>query len=197
MPERFDPRIVAYFGDAILRAGFLPIPHLLLRHYAAIGLADHEFIFILLVISSAWDLRDPPKTRKDYARRMDVHPRSIQRYAKDIEGKGLIVIYDQFDERGAQVENGIDLSPLFAKLAQFAPEPAPLGTLRRRERRSKPEEGTGTGGRQICLPRGRGRQFCLPPRDRRIIRAETIRSRAGEINISRRGSTQSHPLIRS
>jgi hypothetical protein len=136
MSGEFDPRITAYFGDAVLRAGFMPTPHLFLRHYAQLGLDSTHAMFLLQVMEIAWDLGDPPKTSQDFARRMGVGKKAIQRYTSHVEALGLINVFSQFDESGAQVENCYDLSPLFAKLAHFAPEPTPSGSLRRQQRRS-------------------------------------------------------------
>lgn len=136
MSGEFDPRITAYFGDAVLRAGFMPTPHLFLRHYAQLGLDSAHAMFLLQVMEIAWDLGDPPRTGNDFARRMGVGKKAIQRYTSHIEELGLINVFSQFDDSGAQVENCYDLSPLFARLAHFAPEPTPGGSLRRQQRRT-------------------------------------------------------------
>lgn len=136
MSGEFDPRITAYFGDAVLRAGFMPTPHLFLRHYAQLGLDSTHAMFLLQIMETAWDFGDPPKTSSDFARRMGVGKKAIQRYTSHVEELGLINVFSQFDDSGAQVENCYDLSPLFAKLAQFAPEPTPGGSLRRQQRRT-------------------------------------------------------------
>lgn len=136
MSGEFDPRITAYFGDAVLRAGFMPTPHLFLRHYTQLGLDSTHAMFLLQVMETVWDLGDPPRTSNDFARRMGVGKKAIQRYTSHVEELGLINVFSQFDDSGAQVENCYDLSPLFAKLAHFAPEPTPGGSLRRQQRRS-------------------------------------------------------------
>jgi hypothetical protein len=55
----YDPRLVAYFGDPVLQSGFLPVPHLLLRHYAELGLTLHQAMFVLHLMSTTWDLGSP------------------------------------------------------------------------------------------------------------------------------------------
>lgn len=131
----YDPRITAYFGDAVLRAGFMPVPHLFMRHYRALGLNAAQAMFVLQVMESAWDLAEAPRTVGDLARRMGVDKRTIRKYSEEVEALGLITLYDQFDTNGAQVENGYDLTLLFQRLAQLAPEAGTGGTLRRRQAR--------------------------------------------------------------
>ncbi len=132
MSGEYDPRITAYFGDAVLRAGFMPIPHLFMRHYRRLGLSSNQAMFLMQVMESAWDLADPPRTVGDLARRMDIDPRTIRKYSEEVARLQLIRLYDQYDTNGAQVENGYDLSPLFQRLALFAPEALPGQATRRR-----------------------------------------------------------------
>ncbi len=132
MSSEFDPRITAYFGDAVLRAGFMAVPHLFMRHYRQLGLSATHAMFLLQIMESTWDLAEAPKTTGDLARRMDVDKRTIRKYTEEVVELGLVVLYDQFDASGAQIENGYDLSPLFDRLARFAPEPTPGGAVRRR-----------------------------------------------------------------
>ncbi len=140
MSPSFDPRITAYFGDAVLRAGFMPLPHLFLRHYRALGISANEAMFLLQVMESTWDLADPPRTVNDLANRMGVDARTIRRYTEAAVAAGLVELYEQFDDTGAQVENGYDLSPLFRRLAEFAPEPPLGGSARRRQLRAFPRQ---------------------------------------------------------
>ncbi len=132
---QFDPRITAYFGDAVLQAGFMPLPHLFLRHYRKLGLSQVQAMFVLQLMEIAWDVGDPPTTVSKLAERMGVGHRTIQVCSREVHDLGLVEIYDQFDASGAQVENGYDLSPLFRRLAALAPAPTPQGELRMRRRR--------------------------------------------------------------
>ncbi|HEY0737292.1 MAG TPA: DnaA N-terminal domain-containing protein [Herpetosiphonaceae bacterium] len=136
MSSAYDPRITAYFGDEVLRAGFMPTPHLFLRHYAQLGLGHGEAMFVLQLMEINWDLAAPPKTVNEIAQRMGVNARTVRRYSEAVADLGLVTLYDQYDDSGAQIENGYDLSPLFARLAAFAPEPPLGGQARRRERRT-------------------------------------------------------------
>ena len=139
MTTQFDPRITAYFGDAILQAGFVPLPHLFLRQYRELGLSHVQAMFILQLMEIAWDLGDPPNTVSKLAARMRVTERSIRLYGEEVRALGLIEIYDQFDEAsGAQVENGYDLAPLFHRLSALVTPQIPAG--QRRVRRARDEK---------------------------------------------------------
>ncbi|HEY0603499.1 MAG TPA: DnaA N-terminal domain-containing protein [Herpetosiphonaceae bacterium] len=93
-------------------------------------------MFVLQLMEINWDLAAPPKTVNEIAQRMGVNARTVRRYSETVADLGLVTLYDQYDDSGAQIENGYDLSPLFARLAAFAPEPPVGGQARRRERRA-------------------------------------------------------------
>ncbi len=74
----YDPRITAYFGDAVLQAGFMPVPNLFMRHYRQLGLSTVQAMFVLQLMEIAWDMGDPPNTVSKLAARMGVGARSIR-----------------------------------------------------------------------------------------------------------------------
>ena len=137
MSGAYDPRLVAYFGDPVLQTGFLPVPHLLLRHYAELGLNSNHMMFLMHLMAGTWDLGSPPLNIGQLARRMGVSRRTAQVISAELHERGLIDIFDQFDEGGAQIENRYDLSGLLQRLAVFAPTPTPSGTQRQRRERAQ------------------------------------------------------------
>ncbi|GAC1543354.1 MAG: hypothetical protein NVS2B7_17060 [Herpetosiphon sp.] len=152
----FDPRITAYFGDAVIQAGFMPLPHLFLRHYRKLGLGQLQAMFLLQLMEIAWDLGDPPNTISKLAVRLGVDRRTVQGCSRDVHDLGLIEIYDQFDASGAQVENGYDLAPLFRRLATLAPALKPTGDQRvRRSRSTSIAQDDVDRGRSVDHPRPR------------------------------------------
>ncbi len=178
----YDERITTYFGNAVLRAGFMPVPHLLMRHYRELGMQTDHAMFLMQLMEITWDLAQPPTTIKKIADRMGVSVRTVQRYSEYLAAQGLLVIYEQF-EHGAQVENSYDLSPLFERLAALAPEPPLSGTPRERRRRgvwTNVSPVTGTAARPAMesvppvrkaapLKQGGGSQDDIPPRDTHVI----------------------------
>jgi hypothetical protein len=139
MNTTFDPRLTAYFGEVTLGAGFLPTPHLFLRHYVDLGLDSVLAMFVLQLMETTWDLGEPPRTSRDFAQRMGVGTKAIQRYTSRIEALGLVNVSAQFDASGAQVENRYDLSPLFTRLAALVAD-RPCYQERRRQSSCAPQQ---------------------------------------------------------
>ena len=127
----FDPRIRAYFGDDMLRAGFVPLPHLFLRHYRKLGLSNLQAMFVLQLIEIVWDLGDAPSSVTRLAERLGVDRRTVQICAKELQALGFVEVFDQWDESGGQVENGYDLSSLFRRIAAVDEQPAARTLVRR------------------------------------------------------------------
>ncbi len=135
---QFNPRLTAYFGDPVLQSGFMPLPNLFLRHYTQLGISNSQAMFLMQIMTSAWDLGSPANTLSQVAARMGITRRGAQIISADLHARGLVAIYDQYDETGRQTENAFDLSPLFARLAAFAPVAAPGGQQRQRRCRPQP-----------------------------------------------------------
>ena len=170
----FDPRLTTYFGDATLQAGFLPLPHLFLRHYADLGLSGQQAMFVMQIMAVSWDLGKPPTTLSDIAARMGIARRTAQGIGAELAAQGLIAIYDQYDESGAQTENAYDLRPLFARLATFAPASTPPGKQRQqRKRMLAPPPG------EDAPPLSGTATATCPPADHRIPPWQTIASPPG------------------
>lgn len=175
MSGAYDPRLVAYFGDPILQPGFLPVPHLLLRHYAELGLNSNQMMFLMHLMAGTWDLGSPPLNIGQLARRMGVSRRTAQVISAELHERGLIDIFNQFDEGGAQIENGYDLSGLLQRLAVFAPTPTPSGTQRQRRARAQgtssvapsvdaaPHPQAAVAGQPHAAPCALPTQFTAPP----------------------------------
>src|SRR3712207_5737514 len=89
-------------------------------------------MFVLQLMETTWDLGEPPRTSRDFAQRMGVGTKAIQRYTSRIEALGLVKVSAQFDASGAQVENRYDLSPLFTRLATLVAD-RPCHQERRRQ----------------------------------------------------------------
>jgi hypothetical protein len=150
---QFDPRLTTYFGDATLQAGFLPLPNLFLRHYAELGLSGQQAMFVVQLMATTWDLGSPPATLSDIAGRMGIARRTAQAISAELHAKGVLEIYDQYDDGGSQIENGYDLGPLFLRLAAFAPAPLPSGTQRQRRARAEaPSEDATTMAAAVVVP---------------------------------------------
>jgi hypothetical protein len=84
-----------------------------------------QALFVLQLMEIVWDLASPPATISRIAGRLGVSTRAVRQASQELQREGLLVIYDQFDDTGAQVENGYDLSELFARLTALAPSAGP------------------------------------------------------------------------
>ena len=107
MSGAYDPRLVAYFGDPVLQTGFLPVPHLLLRHYAELGLNSNHMMFLMHLMAGTWDLGSPPLNIGQLARRMGVSRRTAQVISAELHERGLIDIFDQLTRVARKLRIGM------------------------------------------------------------------------------------------
>ena len=112
--------IRSYFGDRVIRAGFMPVPNLLHRHWRELGLQEEGFVFLLHLLSIIWDTRDPPRTLPAIAQRMGRDVATVRRHSNRLNRLGLIVVRERW-RKGQQISNDYDLTPLWTRLAAFAP----------------------------------------------------------------------------
>ena len=144
----FDPRLTTYFGDATLQAGFMPLPNLFLRHYAELGLSGQQAMFVMQLMATTWDFGSPPATLSDIAGRMGIARRTAQAISAELHAKGVLEIYEQYNDGGSQIENGYDLDRLFQQLAAFASAPQPS----KRQRRMRAEASSKAAAATIVPP---------------------------------------------
>lgn len=114
--------IRAYFGDKVISSGFMAVPHLLRRHYREIGLEEETFVFVLHLLAMIWDTTAPPRSLGDIAMSMGKGLSTVRRYSGVVNQLGLVIIHERF-RNGQQIGNDYDLSPLWERLAGFAPAP--------------------------------------------------------------------------
>lgn len=108
--------IRSYFGDRVLSAGFLAVPHLLRRHYRQIGLEEETFVFVLHLLAMVYDHADRPRSLADIAASMGKGHSTVRRYSSRLNQLGLVIIRERF-RNGMQLGNDYDLTPLWDRLA--------------------------------------------------------------------------------
>ncbi len=113
--------IAVRFGDAILQAGFTSIPNLVLDHYKALGMNDHELVFTIHVWRFWWTERDPYPSLRTVAEKMGVTWRQAHRYAQSLESKQLLRITHRLDDKQGRMTNEYDFSPLIEKVIAMVP----------------------------------------------------------------------------
>lgn len=119
MPDS-PPLLTVRFGDDMLRAGYTSVPNLVLRHYAALGVTNNEMMFTIHVWSFWWSEQKPFPAYKTIGERMGLEWRAIQRYAKSLEGKGLLRITPRVDASGANTSAELDFDPLIRAIREKA-----------------------------------------------------------------------------
>lgn len=107
----------------VMKLGFTPLPSLLLRAQARLGLKPEQLNVLLQIVEHWWEADKVPFPSKDtLARRIGKSPRQVQRYLTQLEDGGFISRIERFNGRKAQVSNGYDLGGLVAKLVAIEPE---------------------------------------------------------------------------
>ena len=114
-----SPHLRSYFGDQVIDQGFVVLPNLLLRNYRQLGISEETLVFTLHLLSIVWNYADPPKNLPDIAERMGKSVSMVRRYSHALHEAGLVVIRPRF-QRGLQIGNDYDLSPLWSRLASLA-----------------------------------------------------------------------------
>jgi DNA-binding transcriptional ArsR family regulator len=112
--------IRSYFGDRVLSAGFMAVPHLLRRHYREIGLEEETFVFVLHLLAMVYDHTDRPRSLNDIAASMGKGYSTVRRYSSTLNQLGLVIIRERF-RKGMQLSNDYDLTPLWERLASLEP----------------------------------------------------------------------------
>lgn len=129
----------------VMKLGFTPLPSLLLRAQARLGLTPEQLNTLLQIVEHWWEADKLPFPSKEtLARRMGKSPRQVQRYLTQLEKNGFITRIERFNGRKAQVSNGYDLGGLVAKLVSIEPEFKKV-TEQHRLRRQKVETAVGGG----------------------------------------------------
>src|SRR5436305_15069777 len=104
----YDPRITTYFGNGLLQAGFMPLPHLFLRHYHQLGLSHLQALFVLQLMEIVWDLASPPTTITSIAERLSVSTRAVSQASQELQRQGWLVSYEQLSSTGAVARDGYE-----------------------------------------------------------------------------------------
>lgn len=112
------------WGQAV-DAGFTPVPNVLLRAQAKIGLSPTDMIVVLNLMLHWWhhDRMPHPRTSA-IAKRSGLSARTVQRSLKELEKKGLITRHrgrtEKIEGRFRKQAAHYDLSPLRTRLSDFA-----------------------------------------------------------------------------
>lgn len=120
MPETSDNRIIVRFGNELMQGGFTSVPNLVLEHYAALGITEGELLFTIHIWSFWWNRQLPYPSLSTVAARMNKSWRSVHRYAKSLEDKGLLRVTPRYRDNGAQTSSLYDFSPMIEQILNRA-----------------------------------------------------------------------------
>lgn len=127
MMDMPDPRqsVADLWGDAVTggETGFTPVPDILMRSQAKLGLSPIEVVVLLNILMHWWEAHDWPYPRvSSISRRMGTSQRTVQRTVRSLEDKGFLVHRSaESIGRGPSVRR-FDLSGLVFRLQDLAEE---------------------------------------------------------------------------
>ena len=118
-----DQSVASLWGDAVTggETGFTPVPDVLIRSQAILGLSPIEIVVLLNILMHWWEPGDWPYPRiAAISRRMGTSQRTVQRVVRTLEDKGLLI-----HERAESIGRGpsirrFDLSGLVFRLQDLA-----------------------------------------------------------------------------
>jgi hypothetical protein len=120
----------------VLKLGYTPIPNLLLRAQAKLGLTPVQLNVLLQLAEHWWEAdKDPFPSKETLARRMKKSPRQVQRVITKLEKGGFVKRIERFKGPKAQTTNGYSLAGLVKKLKAVEPEFSKLAEQNRLRRK--------------------------------------------------------------
>jgi DNA-binding transcriptional regulator YhcF (GntR family) len=114
--------------ERLISEGWLGVPRLFFITVAALGLTPAETAFVLHLMSFKWSKANPFPSHRLLANRLGVSPKQIQKYARQLEEKGLLRRIARREEAtGDRTSNAFDLQPLFDSMVRVSKEMAITG----------------------------------------------------------------------
>lgn len=111
------------WGKAVINLGFSIVPSLIFHAQLRLGLNSGQLILLLHLADYWWQKENMPHPSKaTLAQRMNVKPRTIQRYLTELEDAGFIKRVKRLATNRGQLTNQYDLTGLVTKLQKFEPE---------------------------------------------------------------------------
>ncbi len=126
LSESVQHRLVAKFGEELLREGFDAMPKRIKRNCRQANMTPTEY-FLMDVIWSYWYEADhlPWPSVETIARTMGKSTRQVQRYLKRMAEKGFLSVVPRYNTHAVQIANHYDFSPLFEKILTLDTSPLP------------------------------------------------------------------------
>jgi len=111
------------WGKAVCDLGFSIVPSLIFRAQARLGLNATQLAVLLQLADYWWDQeRHPYPSKATLGERLQLSPRQVQRYIKELEEAGFVQRISRFASHKGRLSNHYDLSGLVARLKKLEPE---------------------------------------------------------------------------
>ena len=129
LSESVQRRLIAKFGEELLREGFDAMPKRIKRNCRQANMTPTEY-FLMDIIWSYWYEADhlPWPSVETIARTMGKGTRQVQRYLKRMTEKGFLCVVPRYNTHAVQITNHYDFSPLFEKILTLDTSTFPLAT---------------------------------------------------------------------
>ncbi|MBV9689632.1 MAG: helix-turn-helix domain-containing protein [Ktedonobacteraceae bacterium] len=126
LSESVQRRLIAKFGEELLREGFDAMPKRIKRNCRQANMTPTEY-FLMDIIWSYWYEADhlPWPSVETIARTMGKSTRQVQRYLKRMTEKGFLSVVPRHNTHAVQIANYYDFSPLFEKILTLDTSPLP------------------------------------------------------------------------
>ncbi len=86
----YEKSVRARWGEPLTEYGFTAISNVFLLNYFTLGITTEEALFIIHVLKFKWTVEDPFPSFETIATQMGKTRGTIQKYARSLEGKGLM-----------------------------------------------------------------------------------------------------------
>lgn len=111
------------WSPAVMELGYSPIPSLIFKAQARLGLSAVQLALLLHLVDFWWKHAQMPFPNKaTLAARMNLSPRQIQRYLTELEKADFIKREERFAGHRGQQSNIYHLDGLVKKLKKLEPE---------------------------------------------------------------------------
>ena len=105
------------WGKAVCDLGFSIVPSLIFRAQARLGLNATQLAVLLQLADYWWDQeRHPYPSKATLGERLQLSPRQVQRYIKELEEAGFVQRISRFASHKGRLSNHYDLSGLVVRI---------------------------------------------------------------------------------
>jgi hypothetical protein len=152
--EALKSRLIARFGAELMRDGFIAIPRLLKKRICELGITPAQHVFWETVISFQYGEELPFPSIERIADEMGRSERSIKRYIRTMEDRGLLRVERSHNPEAHKASNRYDFTGLYEAILALdktteSGQKGPENTSNIAEDRVNPLQSTTTGDKNV------------------------------------------------